>query len=56
MSDARLRELERLWKETGSPDDEAAYLLARVRVGNLDSVRAMLARGFAHDALRPTDH
>ena len=29
MSDTRLRELERRWKETGSPDDEAAYLLER---------------------------
>ena len=27
MTDERLRELERRWKESGSTDDEAAYLL-----------------------------
>ncbi|MEZ6189561.1 MAG: hypothetical protein R3F62_31745 [Planctomycetota bacterium] len=35
MSDERLRELERRWKETGAGEDETAYLLERVRVGNL---------------------
>ena len=30
MSDAKLRDLERRWKETGSVQDEAAYLLERV--------------------------
>ncbi len=39
MSDARLRELERRWKETGSVDDEAAYLLERVRSGTADGTR-----------------
>jgi len=43
VSDARLRELERRWKETGSPDDEAAYLLERVRVGDLTRERLELA-------------
>lgn len=43
MSDARLRELERRWKETKSPDDEAAYLLERVRVGDLTRERLELA-------------
>lgn len=43
MSDARLRELERRWKETNSPDDEAAYLLERVRVGDLTRERLELA-------------
>ena len=31
MSDAKLRELERRWKETGTVEDEAAYPLERVR-------------------------
>jgi hypothetical protein len=35
MSDERLRELERRWKETGSVEDEAKYLAERVRVGDL---------------------
>lgn len=35
MSDSRLRELERRWKETGLVEDEAAFLLERVRVGEL---------------------
>ena len=43
MSDQRLRELERRWKESGSPDDEAAYLLERVRVGDLTRERLHLA-------------
>ncbi|MBX3470369.1 MAG: hypothetical protein KF878_26165 [Planctomycetes bacterium] len=33
MNDTRLGALERRWKETGSLDDEAAYLLVCVRVG-----------------------
>ncbi len=33
MSDGKLRELERRWKESGSPDDEAAYVHELVRVG-----------------------
>ena len=28
MTDRRLRELERRWRESGTPDDEAHYLLA----------------------------
>lgn len=33
VSDARLRDLERRWVETGSPYDGAAFLLERVRSG-----------------------
>jgi hypothetical protein len=33
MSDTKLRDLERRSKETGTVEDEAAYLLERVRVG-----------------------
>ena len=50
MSDAKLRDLERRWKETGSPDDEAAYLLERVRVGDLSRERLELAAYGAHRA------
>jgi hypothetical protein len=39
MSDARLRELERRWQETGTVADEAAVLRERVRVGRLDRTR-----------------
>jgi hypothetical protein len=35
VSDDRLRELERRWKETGAVEDEAAYLKERVRAGEL---------------------
>lgn len=35
MSDARLRELERRWRETGSVEDEVAYLRERARTGDL---------------------
>ena len=43
MSDERLRELERRWQETGADEDEAAYLLARLRAGELDVERLKLA-------------
>ena len=33
--DEKLRDLERRFRQTGSPDDEAAWLLERVRVGDL---------------------
>ncbi len=52
MSDARLRELERRWKETQSPDDEAAYLLERVRVGDLTRERLELAAYCGHERAR----
>ncbi|MDC3379462.1 hypothetical protein OAX78_04190 [Planctomycetota bacterium] len=43
MSDERLRELERRWKETQAVEDEAAYLLERVRVGDLEQEKLELA-------------
>ena len=43
MSDARLRELERRFKETGATEDEAALLLGRVRAGDLEPTRLDLA-------------
>lgn len=43
MSDERLRWLERRWRETEGVEDEAAYLLERVRVGNLAQEQLELA-------------
>lgn len=43
MSDERLRELERRWTESGSVNDEAAYLKQRVRAGDLSQERLDLA-------------
>jgi len=43
MSDSKLRELERRWRETKSVEDEAAYLRERVRVGDLTQERLELA-------------
>lgn len=42
-TDSRIRELERKWKESGSVEDEAAYLLERVRVGDLEKEKLELA-------------
>ena len=50
MSDAKLRELERKWKESGSVEDEAAYLRERVRAGDLTQERLELAAYFGHAA------
>jgi hypothetical protein len=52
MSDAKLRELERRWKETGTVEDEAAYLLERVRVGDLSRERLELAAYCGHEGAR----
>ncbi len=43
MSDTALRELERRWKESGSLADEAAFLAARMRRGELDRERLEVA-------------
>ncbi len=50
MSDVRLRELERRFKESGSLEDEAAWLLERVRVGRLDPTKLELAAHVGHPA------
>jgi hypothetical protein len=50
VSDARLRELERRWLETQAVQDEAAYLLERVRVGDLERENLALAAMFGHGA------
>lgn len=48
MSDTRLRDLERRWRETGAVDDEAAYLVERVRVGDLhpEHLKAIASLGY----------
>ena len=52
MTDERLRNLQRRWQETGSVHDEAAYLLERVRVGNLSKERLELAAYCGHEGAR----
>lgn len=52
MSDQKLRELERRWKETGSPEDEATWLLERVRVGDLTRERLELAAYCGHEGAK----
>jgi hypothetical protein len=43
VTDARLRELERRWRETGTVEDEAAWLRARVQAGELEQSKLELA-------------
>jgi hypothetical protein len=50
MSDTRLRELERRWKESGAIDDELAYVKERMRTGGLDQRRVELAAWCGHEA------
>ncbi|MCO5169279.1 MAG: hypothetical protein M9894_23290 [Planctomycetes bacterium] len=45
-----LRHLERRWRQTGSAEDEAAFLLRRVRAGALSPERLALAAYCGHDA------
>lgn len=48
MSDARLRALERTWRESGRSADEQAWLAARLRAGELDPQRLALAAWLGH--------
>lgn len=43
MGDERLREQERRWRESRSVEDEAAYLVERVRVGAVSRTRLVAA-------------
>ena len=52
MSDQRLRELERLWRESGSPEAEADVLRERARAGMLSEDRLRLAAFLGHEAAR----
>jgi len=49
MTDSRLQQLERAWEASGSPEDEAAYLRERVRVGELSRERLELAAYCRHE-------
>ncbi|MBL4846153.1 MAG: hypothetical protein JKY65_11550 [Planctomycetes bacterium] len=52
MSDQHLRELEATWRASGSVEDEAAYLLERVRAGELTQERLELAAYCGHKGAR----
>lgn len=52
MTDARLRESERRWKETGALEDEAQYLRERVRAGELQADRLEVAALCGDEAAR----
>lgn len=52
MSDARMRELERRWREGGDDDDRAAWLAERLRAGALEPARAELAAWVGDPAAR----
>jgi len=50
VSDGTLRELERKFRETGSVEDEAAWLRARVQTGDLEQERLEFAAQCGHAA------
>ncbi|MBX3470300.1 MAG: hypothetical protein KF878_25820 [Planctomycetes bacterium] len=50
MTDGRLREAERRWRQSGSVDDEAAFLRERVRAGALPPARLEVAAACGHPA------
>lgn len=50
MGDEKLRELERRWRDSGSTEDEAAYLRERVRTGDLSHERLALLAYLGHPA------
>lgn len=52
VSDQRLRELERLWRDSGKVEDEASYLRERVRVGDLTPQRLEVAAYCGHEAAK----
>lgn len=61
MSDERLKTLEQRFRESGQVDDEAAWLVERIRVGGLSRAQLNLAASLGHPAARaalgrPRDH
>lgn len=50
MSDQELQELARRWRESGRVEDEAAWLRARVRAGQLAPDRLAMAAFMGHEA------
>lgn len=52
MSEERLRELERRWRQSGAASDQAALLAERVRAGLLPAARLRLAAALGQPAAR----
>ncbi len=52
MSDERLREVERRAREPGTPDDQAAWLVERLRMGRLTRRRLEAAAHCGHEGAR----
>lgn len=52
MVDATVRDHERRWRETGAPDDEVRWLVARARAGELTAERLELAARLGSRAAR----
>jgi hypothetical protein len=50
MSDAKIRQLERRWRESGATEDEANYLKECVRVGILTQTALREAALLGHEA------
>jgi hypothetical protein len=50
VSDERLRELQRRWKKSGSFEDEAAYLVALLRSGELQACSLLLSAVLGNEA------
>lgn len=48
MSDRRVRELERRWRETGAEEDQGAWISERVRLGLIDSLDVIGASYLGH--------
>lgn len=58
--DASLQALERRWRQTGAAEDEARWLLARLRAGDLPRERLVFAADLGHEGAcvalnRPVD-
>ena len=66
MAEDKLRKLERRWKETGSQEDELAYLAAKKRIRRYEQLDwqnfqrklgSHLARkGFSYSTIKPVVH
>lgn len=52
MSDERLRTLEQRFRESGQVEDEAAWLVERIRVGGLSRAQLNLAASLGYPAAR----
>lgn len=52
MTDDRIRNLERRWRETGALEDEVSYILERLRSGGLTKNQLGLAAYCGHPAAR----